>query len=420
MRKLLVILILFPSCISPYDFRPDDSPGYLVVEGYVSNKAGDSEIRLSRSGLFQVNVYDQVSDAVVVVIENETIEHPWVYHGDGLYKPEQEDFFAKKESTYYLRIIQAGQVYESEPVHLPNSLDIENLSFESVAFNQDGDPVENPRLNLHITTSNDEDASRYYMYTFEETWLNWARYSLDKIVEPIFIYHGYEIKNIEFETTYYDNITYCWPSNKVVGINIQTSEGLSSNQFLNLPIFSFSLESPKLLYTYSVLVNQYAISREVHHFFNMLKEFSENAGYLYDIQPGFIEGNIYNTNNPEEFVIGVFYAANHSSSRKYKFFSDLSREEKYIVLRHKPKCKFIQYTYPNITADSLLPDEDLNNALLYLRDSLIIDQGLYILDNYFLEGLGPVVDLTNGQCISCLGSGTNEKPSWWDVPLPIE
>ena len=55
MPKIIVILLLFSSCVNPYDFNQDDSPGYLVVEGYVSNKAGDSEIKLSRSGIFQKN-----------------------------------------------------------------------------------------------------------------------------------------------------------------------------------------------------------------------------------------------------------------------------------------------------------------------------------------------------------------------------
>jgi hypothetical protein len=149
----------------------------------------------------------------------------------------------------------------------------------------------------------------------------------------------------------------------------------------------------------------------------LLKEFSENSGFLYDIQPGFIEGNIHNKSKPEEIVIGIFYAATHSSSRAYKFHSDLSREEKNIVLRHKPECQYIQYRYPNITADSLLPDQELTDALQFLKDSLLTGKGLYIA-NYYVTIPGEnemVVDLTKGYCISCLGWGTNEKPDWWDI-----
>lgn len=413
MRKLLVIFILFASCVDPYDFRQDNSPGYLVMEGYISNKAGDSELKISRSGVFQNNIYDQVTDAEVMVIENETIEHPWIYHEEGVYKPQEEDFIAIKESIYYLKIILAGQVYESESVQLPKSLEIDSLSFESVTSNKNGDPVENPRLSLNLTTNIDAEASRYYMYTFEETWLAWAPNSRNKTVKPIYIYDGITLVNLEFETTYYENITYCWPNNKVVGINMQTSEGLSRNQLLNMPVFSVSLESQKLINTYSVLVNQYAISREVHHFFNMLKEFSENSGYLYDIQPGLIGGNIHNTGNPEEIVIGTFYAATHSSSRTYKYFSDLSREEKYIVQRYSPYCMNIDYRYPIITADSLLPDMELTDALNFLKDSLLTGKGLYIADYWVSDNGDMVLDISKGYCISCLGSGTNEKPSWW-------
>ncbi len=144
--------------------------------------------------------------------------------------------------------------------------------------------------------------------------------------------------NIDFETRFEENITHCWAYNKVVGISTSTTEGLSRNQFINVPVFRVNLESARLLYRYSVLVNQYAISREAHHFFNLLKEFSENSGFLYDIQPGFIAGNIHNKSTPEENVIGIFYAASHSSSRIFISHSELPIKVKSIVRNHQPTC----------------------------------------------------------------------------------
>ncbi len=115
--------------------------------------------------------------------------------GDGLYKPVQEDFTAKKESSYHLKIVLDGQEYESDQVNLQSSLDIDSLSFKSVTINQSGDPVENPRLELQLTTSIDENASRYYIYSFEETWEAVAGYSRNKIIKPIFIYDENQSSN---------------------------------------------------------------------------------------------------------------------------------------------------------------------------------------------------------------------------------
>ena len=418
MRKLIAIFLIFASCVDQFDFTHENAHAYLVVEGYISNKAGDSKIKLSRSGIFQSTNFKWISNARVVVIENQTDEHAFAYHDNGLYKPVEEGFVAKQESTYYLRIVHEGQVFESDLVKLQSSLEIDSLSFKSIVVNKSGEQIENPRLELQVTTNIDENASRYYIYSFEETWLAVAQASHNEIIKPLFIYDENHIPiDLDFETTYFENITNCWPERKVVGIYTASTEGLSRNQLINIPVFNVSLESPKLLYRYSVLVNQYAISREAHHFLNMLEEFSENSGYLYDIQPGFIEGNIHNKSTDENNVIGTFYAASHTSSRTFKSNTELSLLEKFIVLKSQPLCENIILEYPIIPPDSL-PDSSLTSALLYLRDSLLTYKGLVIANYYEDEkfGVGPVIvlQLSNKFCINCKVFGTNEKPIWWD------
>jgi len=416
-RKIILILFLFASCIRPYDFTQDDSPGYLVVEGYVSDKEGDSGIKLSRSGIFQYNNFDWVSNASVVVIENETDEHPYVYHEKGWYNPVQEDFIADTESSYRLKIILDGQVYESDRVKLQSSLEIDSISFKSVIVNQSGNNVENPRLELLLTSSIDENSSRYYIYTFEETWEAVARLSSDKTITPNFIYD--ENDNpiyLEFDTRYEENITYCWPNSKTEGIIISSTEGLTRNQLINIPVFSVSLKSDKLLYRYSVLANQYAISREVHYYFKMQKEFSESSGFLYDIQPGNIAGNIRNISTPDDNVIGIFYAASHSSSRIFKSFTELSNDERSIVRKYMPLCDNVEYFYPELPLDSI-PDPQLTARLQFLKDSLLEYRGLVIsdFDTEEDDNGNPafVLDLSNFHCVDCRVYGSNVEPDWW-------
>jgi hypothetical protein len=417
MRKIIAIFLVFASCINPYYFSQDESRDYLVVEGYVSNKAGDSEIRLSRSGVFQEKNFDWVSDAEVMVIENEADEHPFIYHENGLYKPVQGDFLATRESTYRLKIILEGQIYESERVSLQNSLDIDNLSYKSTSVRDPRDMTEHPRLELWLTSGTNEDASRYYIYTVEETWLARAIFPRDEVISPKFTYDEYNTPiDIAFETEPVEDVTFCWPSNKAVGINTATTEGLSRNQLLNVPVFMVNLESERLLFKYSALVNQYAISQETHHFFNMLKEFSENSGFLYDIQPGFISGNIHSTSATENRVIGMFYAASHTSSRIFISYEDLSKEEKFVVDRYWPKCNYVQHMLPKLPPE-LIPDGELTAKLQFLQDSLIMGRGLVIRKYSYRETSSGdsviVVELSNLQCIDCRVYGSNLKPDWW-------
>ena len=418
MRKIIIIFLIFTSCINPYNFHQDDAPAYIVVEGYVSNNIGDSEICLSRSGTFQDKDFDCVPDAEVMVIENEEVEHLYAHQDNGVYKPLEENFFARKENSYRMRIELEGQIYESDPVKLENSLEIEDLSFKSASFDQSGNLVEHPRLMLHLTSGIDENASQYYLFTLEETWLARAIFPRQNEIKPIFTYDENNVPvYIEFESKPLENVAYCWPTNKAVGINTRTTEGLSRNQLVDVPVFSVSLESDKLLYKYSALVNQYAISQEAHHFFSMLKEFSQNTGILYDIQPGYISGNIHNKSNPEDQIIGIFYAASHTSSRIFISNDDLSAWEQAVVARYWPKCIYEYYTLPLISPDSL-PDESLTYGLLYLRDSLLWGQGLMIRSK---ENRLPamsddsviVLDLTKIHCMDCRVYGSNIKPDWW-------
>jgi len=411
MRRIIVIFIMFVSCINPYHLNLDDADSHLVVEGYVSSRAGDSEIKLSRSGAFQRTVFDWIADAELMVIENEMVEHQFAYQDNGLYTPVQKDFAAKKESSYRLRIILDGQEYESDPVSLQGSLAIESMSFRAVTTYQGGVMQEEPGLELLLTSNIDEDASRYYIYSFEETWKVVAGYSLNKIITPIFIYdENQELINIDFETVFEENVKDCWPSNIAEGITTSTTEGLSQNQLINVPVFRVNLESTRLLYRYSVLVNQYAISREAHHFFKMLKEFSENSGFLYNIQPGYVEGNIHNRNTPEEKVIGLFYAASHSSARIFISHSELPAEVRSVVRNHYPTCEYIEQRYEYIPDDEL-PVVANPEELLYLRDTLLRAKNMAIRDFWYGSYLW--VQLADKPCVDCRVYGSNIEPEWW-------
>ena len=46
-----------------------------------------------------------------------------------------------------------------------------------------------------------------------------------------------------------------------------------------------------------------------------------------DIQPGFVEGNIKNNNNPDELVMGFFEVVDQTSTRIFFNYSDFFTEE---------------------------------------------------------------------------------------------
>ena len=322
----------------------------------------------------------------------------------------------------YLKIDLDGQAYESDLVSMQSSVNIDSVSHRMAYEDESGDVLDSPSLKLYLTSSIDDRASKYYIYSFEETWKAQAGYSRNRVIKPVFTYdENHNPIDINFDIPYEGNTTYCYPYIKTDRISVLSTEGLSRNQIIDVPIFAVNLRSSRLLDRYSVLVNQYSVSQEVYHFLNMLQEFSENSGFLYDIQPGFVEGNIHNISTPEENVIGMFYASSHNSSRIFLSNHMLPPRVKSIVNSSQPACDPVSCGHPNYGPPILpirpAPSEELNEGLQFLRDTLLIKKGYSIYDYYEIEEDGTtylLLQMASPPCVDCRVYGTNIEPIWWE------
>ena len=149
----------------------------------------------------------------------------------------------------------------------------------------------------------------------------------------------------------------------------------------------------------------------------LVREFKEELnidvepGFLFHVTESFQQSKFY----PEDQVIGIFYAANHNSSRIFISNEDLTPEERIIVSRYRPKCVYEEFNFDGFPPESI-PDGEFTRKLLYLRDSLLWDQGLVIRNNEYKQGAGGSVmwlELSYLHCIDCRVYGSNIKPDWW-------
>src|SRR5690606_38038743 len=73
--------------------------------------------------------------------------------------------------------------------------------------------------------------------------------------------------------------------------------------------------SEKLTVRYSMLVSQYAISKEAYEFYEIMKNNTEKMGSVFDPQPSLVRGNITCTTDPGEIVVGFIDCSVSSSQR---------------------------------------------------------------------------------------------------------
>lgn len=411
MRKWIIILTFLSSCVIPYDFTQDTFKRMLVVEGYVSDRPGEHRVYLSWSSDFEEREFEQEKSALVTVIENGTREIPFMYQEEGYYAIPDSGFAAVPGNQYSLKIEVNNHTYHSDEVEILPSADIDSLNFTHDVYYQSGEQVERKTLRLQVTTKEVPDASRYYRYIKEETWLTIATESRNRKITPRFILQDGVPIDVEWDVIDFENITYCWPTAEGRGISIATTEGLSSNKLIHQTVGGVNLYSDKLLYKYSALIRQFSIPKEAHHFLSLMKEFSEGEGTLFEVQPGFVEGNIRSVSHEDEKVIGIFYASAVKEARIFIRLVDLDLYYRSVVISHARSCENETVGLPIVDS---IPDQHLTEKLLMLRDSMMAKRGLVISDVLF-EGMPgtDVVYLSNNVCVDCRGRGTNVKPEWW-------
>jgi len=406
-RKFISLIIIVSSCVYPFDLSDDIPEKMLVVEGYVSTRLKDSEIRLSYSNKFKTRLFEMVSQAQVGVLENGTIFHDFVEESLGRYIPSDTNFVANHSSTYKLHLVVGNNTYESAEVKINKCAQIERLDFQTNDKYIAGDKTQYRALEVLVTNVEDPDVSRYHRYSVDETWLVTSKDTFDQKIHPEFVYNNLGVI-IDINWNIESNLqtTYCWVNSSSRSVRPTSTEGLIRNQLVRIPVFGTSLENIKLLYKYSALIKQYSIPKDAYYFLSMMNQFSENDVSLYDTQPGFVSGNIRCLNDEKEQVIGVFYASDVFEKRIFIRIDDLSPADRQIVRRNELACPIETIGIPAWEGANKTP------SLTFLRDTLIYGRG-YTVANLLFEGDYDVAQMSYEYCSDCRVMGTNIRPDFW-------
>lgn len=290
------LIILAGACKEPYNPPAiADAQSYLVVEGFI-DIGGQTKISLSRSTNLRDTSKVVPEQGASVFIENEQSSSLMLLESSpGKYTLQTSGLSTGRK--YRLRIKTTSSEYLSEFVEALQTPEIDSLNYK----------IRNDGVQFYSNTHDNSNKTKYYRWDFDETWQYASLYN--SVVEYV---------NSSLERRLSGNqIFYCWRTNFSNDIILGSSANLLSGVIVDNPVTFISAESGKVTFGYSIMVRQYALTKEAFEYWQTLKKNTEQLGSIFDPQPSLASGNIKCISNPQESVIGYLGASSVTSKRLF-------------------------------------------------------------------------------------------------------
>ncbi len=339
----------------------------LVVDGFLNNSSETTEIRLSRTSKLNEGTAGIPESNAQLYVEDEAgnIIYYFQETGNGVYIVPGMNLDLNRK--YKLKINTSdGKQYASEAITVKQTPPIDSVNWKRKS---DG-------IGIYVNTHDLQNETKYYRWEYTETW-------------------EYHANN--FSYLYYENGTikqrepnqfvfYCWQTLNSTNMMLGSSAKLSKDIIADFPINTIPLNGVQLSVKYSIMVRQFALTKEHFEYLENIKKITEQMGSIFDAQPSQLTGNIHCLSDPTEVVLG--YAAASSKSEQRIFIKNAD------VL----PWKYLFYCEP---------------VKLVPYDSL---------EFYFTGGFTPIdeplppagINGNTTDCVDCTShGGTNVKPDFW-------
>lgn len=375
---ILMILIsglfLIKGCIVPFEPRIDKYNNALVVDGIVTNIPGNCMVKLSRTYPYK-DRHAIIEKNATVKITDDLGQITLLKDSDnGIYIPEIRDFAGSVGRKYKLTIqTSAGEIVESDFDEMKEPVEIGKVyySYEEKDNGLSG-------LQIYVDTFDPTNKSFYYAWDYQETWEFWVPYAS--------------------MSSYMPETKICYSDVSSRKFLIESTKDYIDDKVIGFPLYFISNTTNRLFIKYSVLVRQYVLSEETYHFYKSLKDINENTGSLFDPVPVILTGNLHNTVNPGQPVLGNFQVSGASEKRIFIHRDDL------------PTSLYVPSGYEFCRGDLLSVKTDRTRLDSLLASGwAVMDTIMNQTDPDTLIGL-----VISRSCFDCRTKGKIEKPAFWD------
>lgn len=376
-------LLLLAGCVEPYAPEVIEGPNnYLVVDGLI-NGNGITRVKLSRTQNISEVMAPLVEEGATLLLEEEQgAQYPLSEVTAGTYASNSLTLNLNQKYRLYIRLV-TGEEYASDFVPMKQTPPIDQVGWLA----QDNE------VRFYVSTHDSQNDTRYYRWEYEATWAYTAAYASS-------IKYDEASGGIVPRTRSDENIYNCWRSEPSTDIKLGNSVKLSQDVIHEYPLLTLPAGSEELRIKYSILVKQFALTREAYQYWETLMKNTESIGTLFDPLPSQLTGNVHRLSNPDEPVIGYVGASWVQEKRIFVSGEELPRDWR-------------SY-YPTCPLDSLLPGEGQS-----LRDLAgVFQHGSYMPVGEIFAPNGPPTPIgylgATKNCVDCRTRGTNVKPDFWE------
>lgn len=309
---LLVLGGVIWGCKKPFSPSVISSPNhYMVVEGTIDVGDSITVIKLSQTVNLGADVQTSGLSGYEVTIQDETgapVAQLQEQLGQSGKYTSATPLSLNPAKKYRLHISGNGKEYASDYTAVKNTPAVDSVGFVPKGNN----------LIVYVNTHDATNSSRYYRWDYTEDWKFHSRYESGFLVDP-----GTKAirSRRENEQSYY-----CYTGDKSGNIIIGSSAKLTSDVIFQAPLTTIQSTNEKLSVRYSILVRQYALTKEAYQFWENIRKNTEQLGSIFDAQPSQLQGNIHCLSNPAEPVIGFVTITNIQRKRIFIDNSELPAE----------------------------------------------------------------------------------------------
>jgi hypothetical protein len=297
---LCLALLILVACVDVYIPKSSSvNYQYLVVDG-ILNTGGDT-IRYTLSRTKLVASSDTItpeSNARVSIEEENGTSYSMTGDGNGNYFLAPGKLDVSKNLRMHI-FDNKGLEYASPYVAPVITPPIDSVSWKLTTLNG----VYGPQI--YVNTHDPSNAARYFLWRYEETWKYDSKFSSSLI----------RIGDSIAYRTPAQGITHCFMSELSTIVLISSSNALSQDIISEFPLAHIAQTSIKLKFRYSILVHQYALTKEAYEFWLEIQKNTENLGSIFGALPVQVTGNFTCITNPAIPVIGFFSATAEQDTR---------------------------------------------------------------------------------------------------------
>lgn len=369
------------SCIEPFEPELRESQEVMVISGVVTDRPGFHSVEISMSAPYSDPSFQPVTGCVVSVMDEQGNSIIYQESQAGIYDADLPASFLSVGKAYSVTVeAPDGRQYRSHYDTLLACPAVDSIYYElSKQETTDPDhPLEGIQFYSDLLLSKEKATN--FRWILEETYEYTSPYTGN------YVWFGGE----QIDTVFEDTVSTCYMTAPIRSIYTATTQTLTENRIRRNPLNFVSTETPRLKIKYSLLVEQHSLSDGAFEYWDRLRSLTQETGGLYETQPPNTTGNLYNTADPEERVLGYFYATQPQQKRII-----VDRRFNYRIPQYG--CKLDTFNspmevyelYPEYPVYLISLDPELKPVPPYLSAQLI--------------------------CFDCRRrGGSNIKPDYWD------